>query len=205
MAKAHQQYYADEVYIQKQAREFSPTEELLNLAGWEENVIEEIRVNGVQLIPDQDKAVDITVPLVVDALDSTSTADALSAKQWKVLYDYIQNISVRWRFLSNWNCATWLATTNPEESPYAYRAWDYFIVSNIAAVGGTNYRPSGASYVIWQASTDVETASVGVSDLYIYDGTNWILMSNWGGGSIAVDSSLSTTSTNPVENRVITN
>lgn len=38
--------------------------------------------------------------------------------------------------------------------------------------------------------------------MYLYDGTNWVLLSN---RQIAVDTSLSTTSTNPVENRVITN
>ena len=79
MAKAHQQYYADEVYLQKQAREFSPTQDLLDMIGGETNVIEEIRVNGTPLVPDQDKAVDISVPLVEDSLTSTSSVDALSA------------------------------------------------------------------------------------------------------------------------------
>ena len=206
---ARQQYFADEVSLQKDSREFSIADEVQQKIDWIEewaqvNVIETVKVNWEPLTPDEDKAVDITVPWVIDNLYSTSVSDALSARQGKVLYDYLQNIASRWRYLSNWNCATGLAMTNPEESPYEYKAWDYYTVSDVAALWGTNYRPDGSEYIIWQASTVVETEDVSVSDLYLYDGTNWLLLSN-SGRAIAVDSSLSTTSTNPVENRVITN
>ena len=209
MAKARQQYFADEVSIQKEAREFAIEEQLKDkidsVEEWAQvNIIETVKVNWTALIPDVAKAVNIEVPDVIDNLSSTSTDDALSAKQWKVLYDYIQNIASRWRFLSNWNSATGLPMTNPSESPYPYKSWDYFVVSNVAWLWGTNYRPDGSSYIIWQASTVVETESVDVSDFYFYDGTNWLLLKN-SGRSWAVDSALSTTSTNPVENRVITN
>ena len=206
---ARQQYFADEVSLQKDSREFSIADEVQQKIDWIEewaqvNVIETVKVNWEPLTPDEDKAVDITVPWVIDNLYSTSVSDALSARQGKVLYDYLQNIASRWRYLSNWNCATGLAMTNPEENPYEYKAWDYYTVSDVAALWGTNYRPDGSEYIIWQASTVVETEDVSVSDLYLYDGTNWLLLSN-SGRAIAVDSSLSTTSTNPVENRVITN
>lgn len=206
---ARQQYFADEVSLQKDSREFSIADEVQQKIDWIEewaqvNVIETVKVNWEPLTPDEDKAVDITVPWVIDNLYSTSVSDALSARQGKVLYDYLQNIASRWRYLSNWNCATGLAMTNPEESPYEYKAWDYYTVSDVAALWGTNYRPDGSEYIIWQASTVVETEDVSVSDFYLYDGTNWLLLSN-SGRSIAIDSSLSTTSTNPVENRVITN
>lgn len=204
-----QQYFADEQTLQKESREFSIADEVQQKIDWIEdwaqvNIIEEIRVNWQTLIPDQDKAVDITVPDVIDSLSSTSITDALSAHQGKVLYDYIQNVGSRWRYLSNWDSATGLAVTNPEESPYEYKAWDYYSVSNVATWWGTNYRPDGTEYIIWQASTTVETEDVSVSDLYLYDGTTWLLLWN-SGRTIAIDSSLSTTSTNPVENRVITN
>ena len=206
---ARQQYFADEVSLQKDSREFSIADEVQQKIDWIEewaqvNVIGTVKVNWEPLTPDEDKAVDITVPWVIDNLYSTSVSDALSARQGKVLYDYLQNIASRWRYLSNWNCATGLAMTNPEENPYEYKAWDYYTVSDVAALWGTNYRPDGSEYIIWQASTVVETEDVSVSDLYLYDGTNWLLLSN-SGRAIAVDSSLSTTSTNPVENRVITN
>ena len=207
--KARQQYFADEVSLSKEKREFSIADEIQQkIDGIEEwaqvNKIETIKVNWTALIPDAYKAVDIDVPEVIDNLYTVDSDNALSAKQWKLLYDYIQNIASRWRFLSNWNSATGLPMTNPSESPYPYKSWDYFIVSNVAWLWGTNYRPDGSSYIIWQASTVVETDSVDVSDFYFYDGTNWLLLKN-SSRSWAVDSSLSTTSTNPVENRVITN
>lgn len=207
--KARQQYFADEISLQKDSREFSIEDSIKqkidSVEAWAQvNTIETVKVNWTALTPDANKAVDVEVPEVIDNLYTTSTDDALSAKQWKVLYDYIQNIASRWRFLSNWNSATGLPMTNPSESPYTYRTWDYFIVSNIAWLWGTNYRPDGSSYIIWQASTVAETDSVDVSDFYFYDGTNWLLLKN-SARSWAVDSSLSTSSTNPVENRVVTN
>ena len=209
MAKARQQYFADEVTLQKESRDFSITPEIIekldSIETWAQvNVIETVKVNWEALTPDEDKAVDISVPLVDDTLYSTSSEDALSARQWRILYDYIQNIQSRWRFLSNWNCVTWLAMTNPADNPYLYRTWDYYLVSNVASQWWTNYRPDWSQYVIAQASTTVETDTVKVWDMYIYDWTSWLLLVNTE-REIAIDSSLSTSSTNPVENRVITN
>lgn len=206
---ARQQYFADESSLSKEKREFSIADEIQekinSVEEWAQvNKIEAIKVNWTALVPDAYKAVDIDVPEVIDNLYTVDSDNALSAKQWKLLYDYIQNIASRWRFLSNWNSATGLPITNPSESPYPYKSWDYFVVSNVATSWGTNYRPDGSSYVIWQASTVIETEDVSVSDFYFYDGTNWLLLSN-SDRSLAVDTSLSTTSTNPVENRVITN
>lgn len=206
MAKGRQQYFADEVSIQKEAREFAIEEALKekidSIEEWAQvNVIETVKVNWDPLVPDAEKAVDVSVPLVEDTLYSVDTEAALSARQWKVLYDYILNLQSRGRYLSNWNCATWLPTTNPSDSPYEYRAWDYFLVSNVST--GTNYRPDGAEYVIWTASTTVETEEVKVSDMYIYDWTTWQLILNTE-RPIAIDDALSPTSTNPVENRVVT-
>lgn len=207
--KARQQYFADEDSLQKIRREFSIADDIQqkidSIEPWAQvNKIETVKVNWTALVPDANKAVNVEVPEVIDNLYTVDSDNALSAKQWKLLYDYIQNIASRWRFLSNWNSATGLPTTNPSESPYPYKSWDYFVVSNVATSWGTNYRPDGSSYTIWQASTVVETEDVSVSDFYFYDGTNWLLLSN-SGRQIAVDSSLSTTSINPVENRVITN
>lgn len=209
MAKARQQYFADETTLQKESREFAIEPEIIekldSIEEWAQvNVIERVLVNWTPLEPDNLKWVNVEVPLVEDSLYSTSPVDALSAKQGRILYEYIQNIQSRGRYLSNWNAATWLAVTNPTDNPYDYRAWDYYIVSNVAAQGWTNYRPNWAQYIIWQASITVETETVKISDSYIYDGTNWVLLINTE-REIAVDSSLSTESTNPVENRVVTN
>ena len=208
MPKARQQYFADEYSIQKEKKEFaiedSVMEKINSIESWAQvNVIETVKVNWEALTPDQDKAIDITVPWVEDNLYSTSTTDALSAKQWKVLYEYIQNLASRGRYLSNWNCTTWLAMTNPVDNPYEYRAWDYYVVSVVAQQWGTNYRPNWTEYTIWLASTTVETDVVKISDFYTYDWTQWLLLVNTE-REIAVDSALSPTSTNPVENRVVT-
>ena len=209
MAKARQQYFADEVTLQKENRDFAIQPELVekleSIEAWAQvNVIETVKVNWEALTPDENKAVDVSVPLVEDTLYSTDTDKALSANQWKVLYEYIQNLASRGRYLSNWNTVTWLPTTNPVDNPYQYRAWDYYIVGNVAALWWTNYKPDGSSYSWGVASTTVESETVKVWDYYTYDWEHWLLLVNTA-REIAVDSSLSTTSTNPVENRVVTN
>ena len=113
---------------------------------------------------------------VVDSTGSTATDKPLSANKGKALQDEINNVKSRGRFLSSWNCATGLPTTNPEESPYQYKAGDYYIVGNVGT--GTKYRPNGSSYTEGVASTTVETAEVNKDDTYLYDGVSWILQSN---------------------------
>lgn len=121
----------------------------------------------------------VLVPNVIDNLTSTSTGDSLSANQGKVLYEKVLNLEARGRFLSGWNCATWLPLTNPVEDPYPYKAWDYYLVSVIASAWGTNYKPNGSSYVRWVASTTVDSnLDLEVWDTYIYDGTTWVWQRN---------------------------
>lgn len=115
---------------------------------------------------------------VVDSVDTTETDKPLSANMGKELQDQIDNLSARGRFLALWNCATGLAETNPPESPYIYKAGDYFIVGTIAESGQNNYKPTGSSYTTGVASTTVETDVVDVDDVYYYDGTNWKLQVN---------------------------
>ena len=203
-------YHWDDETIKKDRREFSLTDEIMELInswwGWGGWAINWVKVNWQVVNPDQAWYVWLTIPWVINNLSSNSTTDALSAKQWKVLYEYIQALQHVWHFLALWNTATWLPVTNPETSPYTYNTWDYYIVSNVAAAGWTNYKPNGSSYTINVASTTIESWEVQVNDLYFYDWYERRLLDNsWWGGSIAVDSSLSTTSTNPVQNAVITN
>lgn len=80
------------------------------------------------------------------------------------------------RYLAGWNCATGLAMTNPPESPYEYTTGDYFIVGVVATGGASNYKPDGSSYTTGVASTTVESESVSINDMYLYDGTNWTLL-----------------------------
>ena len=160
------------------------------------------KVKRVQKLTQETENKIDNIPGVVDALDSISTTDALSAAQGKILQDQINELKSMWRFLSTWDCTTGLPTTDPVDDPYDYRIWDYYIVS---AVGSwTNYRPYWDTYIAWVASTTVETDIVKVNDWYLYDWQHWILQKQ-NQIVINVDTALSTTSTNAVENRVITN
>lgn len=94
------------------------------------------------------------------------------------LQGQINDLKARGRYLALWNCATGLAQSNPPQSPYTYKAGDYFIVGTVATGSGTNYRPSGSSYTTGVASTTVETEAVAVNDVYYYDGSTWSLQIN---------------------------
>ena len=205
MAQARITYWADWDYVDKQLKEFTLTQEVIEKLdsiepGAERNFIQWIKVNWEPQTPDEFRVVNINVPEVENSLTSTDIRKALSAKQGKVLMDYIKNLQALWHFLSNWNATTGMPTTNPQEMPYTYNAWDYYIIS---IIGNTNYRPEGSVYN-WSASSTLETESLQVWDLYMYDGTEWLFLLN-NERRIPIDTSLSTTSTNPVENRVITN
>ena len=115
-----------------------------------------------------------TIPSVIDDLTSLSTTDALSANQWKVLKDAIDNLSWLWKFLSLWNSSTGQPISFPLATPYTYTTWDWFMVETLWA---TNYKPTWSSYT-WTASTVVESWTVKQWDVYIYDGTDWLLQVN---------------------------
>lgn len=141
------------------------------------------------------------IPWVVDSLDSTSATDALSANMGRQLQDQINSLSWTWKFLSTWDCVTWLPGTNPQEDPYTYNVWDYYVVSTVWT---TNYKPHWGTYTQWVPSTTVETESVWANDKYYFDWADWVRIPDTA-IQIWIDSSLSTTSTNAVENRAIAN
>ena len=115
---------------------------------------------------------------VVDALDSTSTTSALSANQWKVLDDKISTLAGLGKFLSLWDSTTGQPISFPYSTPYAYTTWDYFIIETVSsATPPVNYKPNGSSYT-GSASSVTESDEVEVWDVYVYDGTIWLLQSN---------------------------
>ena len=118
------------------------------------------------------------LPSVINNLTSTSTTDALSAAQWKILDDKIADLQAMWKFLSLWDCTTWLPISFPQAIPYTYSTWDYFLVETVDTTAPiTNYRPNWSSYT-WTASSTAETDEVEVWDMYIYDGSVWLLQIN---------------------------
>lgn len=141
------------------------------------------------------------IPEVVNDLGSDSETDALSAKMGKVLYDQVTSLSWTWKFLSAWDCTTWLPLTNPQVDPYTYTVGDYYVVS---AIGTTNYKPHWGTFTQWVPSTAVETENVWVNDKYYFDWASRTRIPDTA-IQVGIDSALSTTSTNAVENRVVTN
>ena len=118
------------------------------------------------------------IPSVIDDLTSTSSTSALSANQGKVLNDKIADLFWLWKFLSTWDATTWQPDSFPLQTPYTYTTWDYYLVSTISsATPPVNYKPSWSSYT-GTASSTTESEELAVWDIYIYDGTNWLLQLN---------------------------
>ena len=119
------------------------------------------------------------VPTVVDNLTTQSATSTLSANQWYVLKWLIDDLMGQGRFLSLWNCATWMPISFPLSTPYTYLTGDYFMVETLDTVWEppVNYRPTGSSYS-GTASSTAETWEVAVWDYYVYDWTVWLLASN---------------------------
>lgn len=122
--------------------------------------------------------INITTPTVVDDLTTQSSTNALSANQWYVLKGMIDDLAGFGKFLSLRDATTWLPISFPLQTPYAYSTWDYFVVETISsATPPVNYRPSGSSYT-GTASSTTESDELEVWDVYVYDGSVWLLQSN---------------------------
>lgn len=82
------------------------------------------------------------------------------------------------RFLSLRDCVTWQPISFPEATPYTYTTWDYYMIETVStATPPVNYRPNWSSYT-GTASSTAETDEVLVWDVYVYDGSVWLLQSN---------------------------
>ena len=120
----------------------------------------------------------IEVPSVIDNLTTQSSTNALSANQWYLLKWMIDDLAGFGKFLSLWNATTWMPISFPLATPYTYSTWDYFAVEVVSsATPPVNYRPNGSSYT-WTASSTAETDELEVWDVYVYDGSVWLLQSN---------------------------
>ena len=141
------------------------------------------------------------IPEVVDNVHNRATDKALSANMWRLLQNQIDELKTPWRFLGNWNSSTWLSEVSLSNNPYVYWNWDYFIVSVVSDT--TNYKPNWDMYVAWIASDTVEEDTVNIDDRYMFNWNSWIHIPSWQ-RTFVIDTELSNTSTNVVENRVIT-
>jgi len=117
------------------------------------------------------------VPSKTTDATNTWTAIATEAQVYKV-DSKVSDLFGLWKFLSLWNATTWLPISFPLSTPYTYTTWDYFLVETVSsATPPVNYKPTGSSYS-WTASTTTESEELEVWDIYIYDGTNWLLQLN---------------------------
>ena len=122
--------------------------------------------------------INITVPTVIDNLTTPSSTNALSANQWYELKWMIDDLAGFGKFLSLWNATTWMPISFPLATPYTYSTWDYFVVEVVSsATPPVNYRPTWSSYT-WTASSTTESDELEVWDVYVYDGSIWLLQSN---------------------------
>ena len=97
------------------------------------------------------------------------------AADWKTISATLPPMS---RFLSLRDCATWQPVSFPASVPFTYLTWDHYLVENVSsATPPVNYKPDGSSYTGYASST-TETGNVAVWDVYIYDGTTWLLQKN---------------------------
>ena len=113
------------------------------------------------------------------------------------LQSQINSLSAIGQFLAIWDCDTHIARYLTDG--FKYQAGNYFIIGSVAAEGGTNYMPNGASYPGYAVTTE----DVKVSDMWFYDGEHWIYLANHE-RAIAVDAELNAESINPVENKAVT-
>lgn len=173
--KSAQLYNWDWVYVEKDSREITLTQDVKN------------KIDNI--------------PVIVNDFDSEDENAALSAAMWKLLKEQIDNISSMWKYLSSWDCTTGLPETDPVDNPHVYAVWDYYIISKINT-SWTNYRPSDRQYTKWTASTVIETWAPNINDSYYYDWVNWILQPSWG-RVITVDQQLKSWSTNAIANGVV--
>ena len=117
------------------------------------------------------------VPSKTTDATNTWTAIATEAQVYKVDSKVSQLFGL-WKFLSLWNAATWQPISFPLSTPYTYNTWDYFLVETVStATPPVNYKPTGSSYS-WTASTTTESGELAVWDIYIYDGSTWLLQLN---------------------------
>ena len=73
-----------------------------------------------------------TIPEVIDNVVTEDSDNALSANMWKKIWDEIETLRARGKYLSDWDAMNWVAKTLPTSwTTYTYNAWDYFIVYNV--------------------------------------------------------------------------
>ena len=98
----------------------------------------------------------------------------------KYVDDSVADLMWLWKFLSLWDATTWQPISFPLSTPYTYTTWDYFLVETVStATPPVNYKPNGSSYT-GTASSTTESGELEVWDIYIYDGTTWLLQLNHG-------------------------
>jgi hypothetical protein len=128
---------------------------------------------------------DTTYPAMTAWELGTGTDTTNRVVSAKVIADYVKGkidtLMALGKFLSLWDCVTWQPDSFPLATPYTYTTWDYFLVSTVSSANpAVNYKPTGSSYTTGQTSSVTESEEVQVWDIYIYDGSVWLLQLNHG-------------------------
>ena len=104
----------------------------------------------------------------------------------QAIQNQIDALSGLGKFLSLWDGSTWEPISFPLSTPYEYHTWDWYMINVVDNT--TNYRPKWDEWVDDDPSEtrEVETVATEIGDVYIYDGTVWLLQKNWWGWGSAV-------------------
>lgn len=120
--------------------------------------IQSVKVNGTALTPDANKAVDVSVPTVIDALNSASTTSALSANQGKVLNDGKQDKIDNAHKLSA-DLVDDASTTNKFVTTSEKSTWSG---KQDALVSGTNIKTINNESILGSGNITIQGGSSGI-------------------------------------------
>ena len=161
-------------------------------AGAEVNEIESISINGTPQaktnknvdLPAYPTKSSLGLSNVVDTGDSDTPTENGTQKFTTGgayrMQQAIDSLSSAGRFLSLWDATTGEALSDPPTTPiYQYQAGDYFRVS----VGGDRI-PVGSQYNTQGTNYTTVATPVVLGDVFYYDGTQWVLQSGSGAGSV---------------------
>ena len=151
--------------------------------GGDVNVIEIVKVNGTALTPDSNKAVDVTVPTALSALSTDTTHQLVTSTE-----------------KSNWNSHTGnteVHVTSSDKSTWSGK--------QDALVSGTNIKTINTNSLLGSGDITIPTGETNVIETIKVNGTAQTVTNKTVDLAIPMpDSGMSTTSENPVQNKVVT-
>lgn len=151
--------------------------------GGDVNVIEIVKVNGTALTPDANKAVNVVVPTALSALSTDTTHQLVTSSE-----------------KTNWNSHT--GNTEVHVTANDKSTWSG---KQDALVSGTNIKTINTNSLLGSGDITIPTGETNVIETIKINGTAQTVTNKTVDLAIPMpDSGMSTTSENPVQNKVVT-